>query len=148
MSQRAFPWKAIVIGGATLAVVGLIGGYLWGMRSVVQAYYLAEYAPQPLTEADLGQAPPTHRLADVVWSSEQQPLAFSHALLMQAAQQGRVEQRSSIDFFGGFTWGATAIPRRTGFFPGQDAEVATRRAATMLATPTSPAPARHRVPTA
>ncbi|MBM4779098.1 MAG: BtrH N-terminal domain-containing protein [Archangiaceae bacterium] len=132
MSQRAFPWKAIVIGGATLAVVGLIGGYLWVMRSVVQAYYLAEYAPQPLTEADLGQAPPTHRLADVVWSSEQQPLAFSHALLMQAAQQGRVEQRSSIDFFGGFTWGATAIPRRTGFFPGQDAEVATRRAATML----------------
>lgn len=132
MSQRAFPWKAIVIGGLTLAVVGLIAGYLWVMRSVVQAYYLAEYAAQPLVEAELGQPPGTHRLTDVVWSSEQQPLAFSHALLMQAAQQGRLEQRSSIDFFGGFTWGATAIPRRTGFFPGQDAEIATQRAAAML----------------
>ncbi|MER2563941.1 MAG: hypothetical protein ABTQ32_24635 [Myxococcaceae bacterium] len=132
MSQRAFPWKAIVIAGLTLAVVGLIGGYLWVMRSLVQAYYLAEYAAQPLTEADLGQPPATHRLSDVVWSSEQQPLAFSHALLMQAAQQGRAEPRSSIDFFGGFTWGAMAIPRRTGFFPGQDAEVATRNAAPLL----------------
>ena len=132
MSQRAFPWKAIVIAGLTLAVVGLIGGYLWVMRTMVQAYYLAEYAPQALAASDLGEPPASYRLTDVAWSSEQQPLAFSHALLMQVGQQGKQTQRSTIDFLGGFTWGATAIPRRTGFFPGQDAEIATHHAAQLL----------------
>lgn len=132
MSSRAFPWKVVLVGGAVALLVAAIGGYQYVIRSFIQAYYLSEYRPEALTAAELGEPPATHRLTDVPWLSETPALCQSISLRMLAAQQGRVEPRSTIDFMMGFTWGATAIPRRTGFFPGQDPEVGFLRAAPYL----------------
>ena len=132
MSSRAFPWKMVLVGGAVALLVVAIGGYQYVIRSFIQAYYTSEYRPEALTAAELGQPPATHRLTDVPWLSETPALCQSISLRMLAAQQGRVESRPTIDFMMGFTWGATAIPRRTGFFPGQDPEVGFLRAAPYL----------------
>ncbi|MDP3505403.1 MAG: hypothetical protein Q8S33_34000 [Myxococcales bacterium] len=132
MSSRAFPWKMVLVGGAVALLVAAIGGYQYVIRSFIQTYYLSEYRPEALTAAELGQPPATHRLTDVPWLSETPALCQSISLRMLAAQQGRLEPRSTIDFLMGFTWGATAIPRRTGFFPGQDPEVGFLRAAPYL----------------
>lgn len=132
MSSRAFPWKMVLVGGAVALLVAAIVGYQYVIRSFIQAYYLSEYRPEALTAAELGEPPATHRLTDVPWLSETPALCQSISLRMLAAQQGRVESRPTIDFMMGFTWGATAIPRRTGFFPGQDPEVGFLRAAPYL----------------
>lgn len=132
MSSRAFPWKMVLVGGAVALLVAAIAGYQYVIRSFIQAYYLSEYRPEALTAAELGEPPATHRLTDVPWLSETPALCQSISLRMLAAQQGRVESRPTIDFMMGFTWGATAIPRRTGFFPGQDPEVGFLRAAPYL----------------
>lgn len=132
MAQRQLPWKWIVIGGGLALLVALIVGYLAAMRSVVQAYYRTEYQPADLDAAELRDAPATFRLTDVPPLSEPLPLAASVSLRMLAAQQGRAEQRSTVDFWMGFTWGATPIPQRTGFFPGQDAEAGLMRGARAL----------------
>ncbi|MDP1915854.1 MAG: hypothetical protein Q8L14_06400 [Myxococcales bacterium] len=132
MSSRAFPWKVVLVGGAVALLVAAIGGYQYVIRSFIQAYYTSEYRPEALTAAELGQPPATHRLADVPWLSETPALCQSISLRMLAVQQGRLESRPTIDFMMGFTWGATAIPRRTGFFPGQDPEVGFLRAAPYL----------------
>ena len=132
MSSRAFPWKMVLVGGAVALLVAAIVGYQYVIRSFIQAYYLSEYRPEALTAAELGEPPSTHRLTDVPWLSETPALCQSISLRMLAAQQGRVESRPTIDFMMGFTWGATAIPRRTGFFPGQDPEVGFLRAAPYL----------------
>ncbi len=132
MPSRAFPWKMVLVGGAVALVIAAIGGYQYVIRSFIQAYYLSEYRPEVLTAAELGAPPATHRLTDVPWLSETPALCQSISLRMLAAQQGRLEPRPTIDFLMGFTWGATAIPRRTGFFPGQDPEVGFLRAAPHL----------------
>lgn len=132
MASRAFPWKMALAGGAVVVLVAAIVGYQYVIRSFIQAYYAAEYRPEALTAAELGQPPTAHRLTDVPWLSETPALCQSISLRMLAAQQGRVEPRPTIDFLMGFTWGATAIPRRTGFFPGQDPEVGFLRAAPYL----------------
>lgn len=132
MSSRAFPWKVVLVGGAVVLLVAAIGGYQYVIRSFIQAYYTSEYRPEVLTAAELGQPPAAHRRTDVPWLSETAALGQSISLRMLAAQQGRLESRPTIDFLMGFTWGATAIPRRTGFFPGQDPEVGFLRAAPYL----------------
>ncbi|MDP3235617.1 MAG: hypothetical protein Q8N26_22725 [Myxococcales bacterium] len=132
MSSRAFPWKVVLVGGAVALLVAAIGGYQYVIRSFIQAYYTSEYRPEALTTAELAQPPASHRLTDVPWLSETSALGQSLSLRMLAAQQGRLESRQTIDFMMGFTWGATAIPRRTGFFPGQDPEVGFLRAAPFL----------------
>ncbi|MFZ5446607.1 MAG: hypothetical protein ACOZQL_41855 [Myxococcota bacterium] len=132
MAERKFPWKWVVIGGGALLLVALVVGYLTAMRTVVQAYYRAEYQPAELSAAELVDGPANFRLTDVTWYSEPVPLGATVSLRMLAAQQGRVEPRSVIDFWTGATWGATPIPQRTGFFPGQDAEPGLLRGATAL----------------
>ncbi len=132
MAQRRFPWKVVVASAAVLLVVAGIGAYLVAMRGFVHAYYLAEYQLTPLTNAELGEPPARFRLTDVPWLSEPAPLCQSVSLRMLAAQQGRVEDRSTLDFLMGFTWGASPIPRRSGFFPGQDPEPGFLRAAPHL----------------
>jgi len=132
MPSRPFPWKVVVLGGAVALLVAAIVGYQVVIRSFIHAYYEAEYRPAGLTAADLGQPPASHRLGDVPWLSETPALCQSISLRMLAAQQGQLESRPTIDFLMGFTWGATAIPRRTGFFPGQDPEVGFLRAAPYL----------------
>jgi hypothetical protein len=132
MSARGFSWKVMVAGGALTVLVVAIMGYQYVLRSFIQAYYQSEYRPEQLTEAELGQPPASHRLADVPWLSETPWLCQSISLRMMLMQQGRREARPTIDFLMGFTWGATAIPRRTGFFPGQDPEVGFQRAARYL----------------
>jgi hypothetical protein len=132
MSSRPFPWKVVLVGGAVALLVAAIGGYQYVIRSFIQAYYETEYRPEALTGAQLGQPPATQRLTDVPWLSEAPALCQSISLRMLAAQQGRLESRPTIDFMMGFTWGATAIPRRTGFFPGQDPEPGFLRAAPYL----------------
>ncbi|MBE2252612.1 MAG: hypothetical protein IAE78_23980 [Myxococcus sp.] len=125
-------WKVVAGAGAVLAVIGVIVGYQLLMSAFIHGYYRAQYAPVAVGEADLGAPPASFRLTDVPWFSEAAPLCQSLSLRMLAAQQGRVEARSTHDFLMGFTWGATAIPRRTGFFPGQDPEVGFLRAAPYL----------------
>lgn len=132
MPSRPFPWKVVLLGSAVVLLVAAIVGYQAVIRSFIHAYYEAEYRPEALKEAELGQPPASHRLNDVPWLSETPALCQSISLRMLAAQQGRLEPRSTIDFLMGFTWGATAIPRRTGFFPGQDPEVGFLRAAPYL----------------
>lgn len=132
MAGGRFPWKgALLVGsGALLAV--LVGGYLYAMRQVVHAYYTNNYAPEPVSAKDLGEPPDAHRLTDVPWLSEAVALPHANSLRMLAAQQGKPEARRVIDFLMGDTWGATSIPGRTGFFPGQDPEVGLLRAAPAL----------------
>ncbi len=132
MASRSFPWKGVAIGLGLLALIGLLAGYQLVMRGFIQAYYRAEYAPEPLDDRPLPQPPPSFRLRDVPWLSEALPLCQSQSLRMLAAQQGRLEPRRTVDFVMGFTWGASAIPRRTGFFPGQDPEVGFRLGAPVL----------------
>jgi hypothetical protein len=132
MAERRFPWSWVLSLGALVLVGALVWMYLHAMHGLVQGYYLAEYRAAPLGEADLGQPPPAHRLGDVPWLSEQADLSPSVSLRMLAAQQGRAEPRSTLDFLLGSTWGASPIPGRTGFWPGQDAEVGFLRAAPAL----------------
>jgi hypothetical protein len=130
MAKPGIPWKWIIpVGGLLIA---LVVGYLAAMRNMVQAYYRAEYQPSELLAAEVTDAPASFRLADVPWYTETVPLAASVSLRMLAAQQGRVEPRSTVDFWMGFTWGATPIPQRTGFYPGQDTEPGLRRGASAL----------------
>lgn len=131
MSSR-FPWKPVLAGVGVALVVALVVAYQLAIRSFIHAYYENEYRPAALTEAELGQPPPRARVSDVPWLSEAVGLCQSGSLRMLAAQQGRLMPRATLDFFMGFTWGATAIPRRTGFFPGQDPEVGFLRAAPYL----------------
>ncbi len=114
-----------------LVVAGVVGVQLV-VRSFIHAYYDQEYRPEALTAAELGQPPPSHRLTDVPWLSEKPGLCQSISLRMLAAQQGRLEPRPTLDFLMGFTWGATATPGRTTFFPGQDPEPGFLRAAPYL----------------
>jgi hypothetical protein len=130
MAERPFPWKWVLVVGSL--GVALIAGYLSAMRSRVQAYYQAEYQPAQLLASEVTDAPASFRLSDVPPYTEPLPLAASVTLRMLAAQQGRAGPRSTIDFWTGLTWGATPIPQRTGFFPGQDAEPGLRRGATAL----------------
>lgn len=131
MASRS-PWKLVLAGVGGALLVGLIVAYQVVMRSFIHAYYANEYRPTPLAEAELGQPPPRARVNDVPWLSEAVGLCQSGSLRMLAAQHGRALPRPTIDFLMGFTWGATAIPRRTGFFPGQDPEVGFLRAAPFL----------------
>lgn len=132
MAARQFPWKPILISLGLLALVGLIAAYQIVMRGFVQAYYRAEYAPEHVVRAELSAPAAHHRLEDVPWLSEAVGLAHSNSLRMLLAQQGRSEPRSTVDFAMGATWGATALPRRTGFSPGQDPEVGLLRGAPAL----------------
>lgn len=132
MARRPFPWKAVLLVGVVVLLAVLIGGYQLAMRQLIHAYYENNYAPEAVDAKDLTQAPPAHRLADVPWLSEDLGVCQSVSLRMLAAQQGRLAPRSHVDFFMGFTWGATAIPRKTGFFPGQDPEPGFRTAAPYL----------------
>lgn len=132
MARGKISWKALLLVGATALIAALVGGYLYAMRQVVHAYYANNYAPEPLTEKDLGTPPDSHRLADVPWLSEVVALPHANSLRMLAAQQGKARPRNEIDFFMGDTWGAMSIPGRTGFFPGQDPEVGLLRAAPLL----------------
>lgn len=132
MAGRPFPWKSVAIGLGLLALIGLVAGYQIVMRGFIQAYYRAEYAPESLDDRPLAEPPPSARLTDVPWLSEALPLSQSQSLRMLLAQQGQLHPRPTVDFAMGATWGATAIPRRTGFFPGQDPEVGFLRGAPLL----------------
>lgn len=131
MTKR-IPWRVVLLALGAALIVGLVVAYQLVMRSFIHAYYSSEYRPSPLTQAELGQPPPRARVTDVPWLSETVSLCQSGSLRMLAAQQGRVSTRPTLDFLMGATWGATAIPRRTGFFPGQDPEVGWLRAAPFL----------------
>lgn len=132
MAERKVPWTLVVSAVALLLCGALVAGYLRGMRGLVQAYYLAEYHAAPLAPGDLGQPPPAHRLGDVPWLAEGLAPPASGCLRMLAAQRGRLEPRSTLDFLMGTSWGASPIPGRTGFVPGQDPEVGFQRAAPQL----------------
>jgi hypothetical protein len=133
MAARRVPWVLLLSVAALVATGALVAGYLAAMRGLVQGYYRAEYHPQALAPADLAPPPPPRaRLADVPWLSEADAADASVALRMLAAQQGRLEPRATLDFLLGATWGATPIPGRTGFLPGQDPEPGLLRAAPAL----------------
>lgn len=132
MAARAFPWKTVLIGGSLALLVALLAGYQYAVRTLVHGYYRGAWAPEPVSAADLGTPPPAHRLTDVPWLAEPLALPHSASLRMLAAQQGRLEPRSTVDFFLGATWGATPVPGATGFFPGQDPEAGLARAARHL----------------
>ncbi len=132
MASRAFPWKLVLIVSGLLVIGGLIGAYLVAMRGAVQAFYQAEYQPEPLPNSLLGTPPPSARVATVPWHSEKLGVVSSTCLRMLAAQQGVSIPRATADFLLGSTWGASPIPRRTGFFPGQDVEAGFLRAAPYL----------------
>lgn len=122
MASRAFPWKLVSFVSGLLVIGGLIGAYLVAMRGAVQAFYQAEYQPEPLPSSLLGMPPASARVATVPWHSEKLGVVSSTCLRMLAAQQGASIPRATADFLLGSTWGASPIPRRTGFFPGQDVE--------------------------
>lgn len=125
-------WKMVLLGLGVVTLVGAIVGYQFVIRSFIHQYYQGEYRPTAIASADLGSPPPAHRLGDVPWLSESTFLCQSLSARMLAAQQGAPPARQVVDYFMGFTWGATAIPRQTGFFPGQDPEVGLLRAAPYL----------------
>lgn len=131
-SGRSSIWKLVLLGLAVIALVGAVVGYQVIIRSFIQQYYEASYQPAPLTEAELGSPPATLRLNTVPWFSESAFLCQSLSARMLAAQQGVEQPRTFVDFVMGFTWGASAVPRQTGFFPGQDPEVGFLRAAPFL----------------
>lgn len=125
-------WKRVLLGLGVVTLVGAIVGYQFVIRSFIQQYYQAEYRPAAISSADLGSPPASSRLGDVPWFSESTFLCQSLSARMLAAQKGSPPARQVVDYFMGFTWGATAIPRQTGFFPGQDPEVGFLRAAPYL----------------
>jgi hypothetical protein len=129
---RVAIWKIVLIATASVVLVGGLVGYQLLIRSFIQQYYEVTYQPTRLTKGQVAPSPPAHRLTDVPWFSEAAPLCQSISLRMLAAQQGANAPRTTIDFLMGFTWGATALPRLTGFFPGQDPEAGFLRAAPML----------------
>lgn len=132
MARRALPWKVVLVGGSVGLLIALLAGYQYAVRTLVQGYYRSAWAPEPVRETDRGAPPPAHRLTDVPWLSEPQPLGHSASLRMLAAQQGRLEARPDLDFLMGSTWGATPVAGTTGFVPGQDPEVGFLRAAPYL----------------
>ncbi|MCA2981239.1 MAG: hypothetical protein INH37_23440, partial [Myxococcaceae bacterium] len=132
MATRKGP-KGVVLAVVGLTLVGgLVGGYLVVMRGAVHAYYRAEYQAEPLPAPAAGALPEAIRLTDVPWYAERIDVEASLGLRMLAAQQGREVSRKTADFLSGATWGARPIPRRSGFWPGQDVEVGLRRAAPYL----------------
>jgi len=99
----------------------------------VRRYYVQTYAPIRLAATDVGDYPPERHLRDVPWIATDVPACQSTSLQMIAAQHGAVRSRAEIDFLMAFTYGFSAIPGTSEFFPGGvDPEVGLRDAAPYL----------------
>jgi len=115
-----------------LTLAGAVGWRLL-LRSFVRRYYVQTYAPIRLAATDVGDYPPERHLRDVPWIATDVPACQSTSLQMIAAQHGAVRSRAEIDFLMAFTYGFSAIPGTSEFFPGGvDPEVGLRDAAPYL----------------
>lgn len=126
------PWTRVFLVAGLVAVVGLIFGSQALLRSFIHAYYQQEYRPEPVGPTQRGSPPPTARVPNVPVLAEPGVTAVTQVVRMMAAQQGRPASREAVDFALGSIWGATALPRRTGFTPGLDPVLGVLRGASAL----------------
>ena len=115
-------WLGIAGGVLVLLVVGGLIGWRALMTYFQHRYFREAYAPIELTADGIGDYPAEHHLGDVPWFATEEAYCQSNSLQMIAAQKGIEEPRGYFDFLMGFTYGASEMPGRMGFFPGTDPE--------------------------
>lgn len=121
-STRRFRWLAALLTVGALALVSLVGAYLWAMRQVIHAYYSAEYRPEWLDPA-ASPVPLRARVANVPALRTALERGPALAMQMLAAQQGTLASLTTIEFAMGTSWGALSVPRQFTFTPGGDEDV-------------------------
>lgn len=130
-NMHTIVWGVLIFAIA-LTLAGAVGWQVL-MRIFVRRYYMHAYAPIRLAATDVGDYPPEQQLRDVPWIATDVPACQSTSLQMIAAQHGAVRPRAQIDFLMAFTYGFSAIPGTSEFFPGGvDPEVGLRDAAPYL----------------